>query len=280
MDENIKRAFTKAQQDVPPHPCVPFRMEPCRTDIYDNKIGGIPYLPKTFKWPVDKEENPLVLLAQINFTTIPHLPNFPDKGILQFYIAPNDMYGVSENIENDLAQQQDFRILYHEDIITDRSKLYAETDIPKAERSDEWDMLPFEEEYRLIPEGVRDVRAHYTDCRFSESFLHHYNEMTGEDLFSMYDLSQEQWDDIDALCEDVPDVALGGHVEFVQEDPRTMDAYKEGYDTCLLHLMSFYDEDSGASLMWGDYGSGNFLIARDALRRCDFKDVLYNFDCG
>ena len=59
-------------------------------------------------------------------------------------------------------------------------------------------------------------------------------------------------------------------------DPRSEDSAQ--YDTLLLQLDT--DFRQGIGLMWGDIGVGNFFINREALKRLDFSDVLYNWDCG
>jgi uncharacterized protein YwqG len=71
-------------------------------------------------YPLDSNGNPLALLAQFNFAEIPSLPNFPDKGILQFYIAADDLYGMNFD---DQQQQSGFRVLYFDQVIEDTSQL-------------------------------------------------------------------------------------------------------------------------------------------------------------
>ena len=53
-------------------------------------------------------------------------------------------------------------------------------------------------------------------------------------------------------------------------DPRN----DEEHDVLLFQL----DSEEG-SVMWGDCGVANFFINADALKRMDFSDVLYNWDC-
>lgn len=56
-----------------------------------------------------------MLLAQFNFAELPTLENFPDKGILQFYIAADDdLY--SADFDQPFTQDG-FRVLYFEEII-------------------------------------------------------------------------------------------------------------------------------------------------------------------
>jgi TPR repeat protein len=60
----------------------------------DSKMGGIPYSPAGFEYPIGSDGEPLLLLAQLNFAQLPKLEHFPQSGILQFYISvTDDMYG-------------------------------------------------------------------------------------------------------------------------------------------------------------------------------------------
>ena len=66
--------------------------------------------PKQLNYPKSPEGNPLVLLAQINFSETLLLENFPQEGILQFYIdSYHDLYGMNDE---DLAEQNYFRVIY------------------------------------------------------------------------------------------------------------------------------------------------------------------------
>lgn len=56
----------------------------------DSHMGGMPYMPQNTKWPLDKEENQIPFLIQINFNGM-NLEKFPSNGILQiFYNWEND----------------------------------------------------------------------------------------------------------------------------------------------------------------------------------------------
>ena len=68
---------------------------------------------------------------------------------------------------------------------------------------------------------------------------------------------------------------LLGHPYFTQADIR-----ERGwrYDTLLFQLDSeTVDEED--IVMWGDMGVGNFFINGEDLKRLDFSNVLYNWDC-
>ena len=70
--------------------------------VYQSKFGGTPYMPKGFVYPFSKlyQDKPLKLLAQINFAEMPKLEDFPEKGILQIYIEPEDdrFFGCDDRI--------------------------------------------------------------------------------------------------------------------------------------------------------------------------------------
>ena len=70
--------------------------------LNQSKIGGMPFL-KSFKdIPLDENNVPMVLLAQINLDNLPEQQElFPvNEGILQFWISSEDqMYGMTENLK-------------------------------------------------------------------------------------------------------------------------------------------------------------------------------------
>ena len=80
--------------------------EAAATTAYQSKIGGTPYLPKNAEYPYHAEKkHPLTLVAQINFSEVPPLPGFPERGILQVFVDGLD-YGLGNDFEN-LSEQND-----------------------------------------------------------------------------------------------------------------------------------------------------------------------------
>jgi len=68
---------------------------------------------------------------------------------------------------------------------------------------------------------------------------------------------------------------------FTQYDPREYLTEEENiYDTVLLQLDSNDGSVNGEGyFMWGDMGIGNFFINSEDLKKLDFSNVLYNWDC-
>ena len=106
-------------------PCAEITLLPAANlTLWQSKLGGQPYWPKDMEYPRNAKGRPLHLLAQINFAETPPLPDFPENGILQFFISRNDgiekMWGM--NAENP-ADQQGFRVVYHADIGHEQDRL-------------------------------------------------------------------------------------------------------------------------------------------------------------
>ena len=62
------------------------------TDIKSSKFLGMPYLPVGTDYPKDKDGKPLILWAQLNFSEIPHLDDYPKNGIMQFFVSADGWY--------------------------------------------------------------------------------------------------------------------------------------------------------------------------------------------
>lgn len=270
-DLRLDEVLAGVNKYCPPKPVVKFRVTKDATTIFDSKIGGVPYFPKTMEYPRGKsEDQPLVLLAQINLSNLPDLPDFLHEGILQFFIAGDDLYGMSVD---GLDVQDDFRIIYHKEIISDISQLMTAEDIPQNSGEDEI-YLPFEGEYKLIAQAADPMPVTTSDYRFESAFVSSYNELHENPIKQIWDVDcNVLYDDMDNF----PDAIMGGYPMFVQADPRGSNDEYAVYDTVLFELDSVYGD--GIDISWGDGGTGTFLIAKDALLSCDFSKVLYNYDC-
>lgn len=277
MNKNIKAAYKRTKNELLPEPCVPFTLKAQKTGVYDCKVGGVPYFPKSERYPVGENGKPLTLLAQLNFEKIPHISDFPEKGILQFFIANDSLYGMSLS---DMTEQKNFRVIYHADVIADESLLYTEDDVPTplCDAKDDG-YMPFDGEYILVPEAPYDAMPNTCDYRFEDVFVRHYKDVTGKNIEGIGELNESAWNDIGNLCGQTPDVCIGGYPAFTQLDPRGDNDSLTGYNVALFHMCSVYDKENGVDIMWGDEGTGTFLIPRENLRRRDFSKVLYNYDC-
>lgn len=251
--------------------CAKIKLSPEPCVIFDSKVGGLPYLPKGAEAPTDAKGNKLYLLAQINCEDVAELPDFPHSGMLQFFISDDDLYGSTLTVP---SPQKDWRVVYCPEI--DRSvdpsaiaEVYA--DMPEIE------FTPISGECKMTFEMTSEGLT-TGDYRFEQLFIERWNEAFPEDeATAIFDLDDSVFDVIDSNEGlSFPAHKMGGYPFFTQADPRSEDSAQ--YDTLLLQIDTDFRE--GIGVMWGDIGVGNFFINSEALKRLDFSDVLYNWDCG
>ena len=65
-----------------------------QVSISGSKVGGIPYIPSKDAIPFDSEGLPLRMLAQIDCRELSALPDFPQVGLLQFWIGQDESLGL------------------------------------------------------------------------------------------------------------------------------------------------------------------------------------------
>lgn len=235
--------------------------------LWQSKIGGEPYLPLDIAYPVDSNGNPLALLAQFNFAEIPSLPNFPDQGILQFYIAADDLYGMNFD---DQQQQSGFKVLYFDQVIADAAQL--KQDFSELE-FDEDAYLPFTGQYS-IEFNLTSQPISLGDFAFAPKILGVEELYDFEDRFEGGDFEDDFIEPYDEVAS-ASGHRLGGYPYFTQTDPRQ---YNEKVQDYVL-LFQLDTDDAENEIMWGDSGVGNFFIHPEDLKNRDFSKVLYNWDC-
>ncbi|MBC6316781.1 YwqG family protein [Listeria grandensis] len=237
----------------------------CESDgelgLTDSKVGGRGYVPKSMEYPRNKDGGPLSLLAQINFLEMPDLEDFPKIGLLAFYIDYfDDLTGLDFD---DQTSQHGFRVLYFETV---NEASYSAEEQDKLFESVHAEFYPIVDgEFRLSGEITKQVTL-------KESY--DFEQAYGGEFYDLLDAwTGEDEAKVDALFElDSSSSQLGGYPFFTQQDPRLGDE-KVHHDTLLFQL------DSVDDIMWGDMGVGNFFINREDLKRKDFSNVLYNWDC-
>jgi uncharacterized protein YwqG len=226
------------------------------TTPWQSKVGGMPYLPKGTSWPVSPDGQPLYFLAQINFSEAPALAPFPEKGILQFYINDDDLYGMDFD---DGEVQDTFRVLYFPEVSQSIAGLQSGMAI-----SEDYELLPHHPEvsHPLTFEAAEEI-APACDYRFAAQMGAGFFEQFGD----------KEWELLDTYNKiaQAQGHKFGGYAYFTQDDPRSPE------DPMLLLLQ--IDSDEQMDLMWGDMGVGHFFIREKDLLARDFSRVLYDWDC-
>jgi len=264
LDEIKRRTSTTAYQ-------LEFDTESAPT-IFDSKVGGLPYWDPAKTYPTGSNGKPMLLLAQINFDQDKAESPLPQGGMLQFFIGGEEMYGLDFDHP---TEQKDWRIVYHEKIDASVTAEAVEAmGIPSNNDDEGVDSPVFrscvfrlaKKETWLTPdnwERFDELTLEVAKDLFGETDAGSANEVFGEDQYAL--LEEEYFYSENSQ--------LLGHPFFTQEDVR-----EEGsrYNTLLFQLDSETVDDV---VMWGDSGVGNFFINAEDLKRLDFSNVLYNWDC-
>jgi len=228
-----------------------------KLSLWQSKFSGLPYFPKDLIYPLDSCGQPMRLLAQFNFAEIPHLPMFPEKGILQFFISGTDgMFGVNFN---DLLNDDNFRVLYFPEVMLDESELL--TDFSFLSETNYLE-LPFMNEFSLSFE-LQYAPLSISDYQFYSKIMDADDYCNGisESYSNLFPSAGHK---------------LGGYPFFTQADPREVEQYQDREYMLLFQM----DSDCSLDIMWGDVGIANFFITKEDLLNRDFSRVLYTWDCG
>jgi len=259
---SVQEDIKKVTDNLKPHTLEFIKIQPCSTSpkhIWSSKFVGKPYWPKNKEYPSTKDGTPLLLLAQINFEEVPELKGYPTKGILQFFISDDDVYGLDFDtpLEETINNPDGYMVVYHPDVSIDLSLL--ENDLPFASESSS---LPITTECSLKFNLKQEIPSP-TDYRF---------EQYAGDIYEFDDeVSDYLYDNLDASGS-----KLGGYANFTQDDPRSYEKPKENW---ILLFQMDTEEFDGVDIMWGDCGVGNFFIQPESLSNSDFSKVWYNWDC-
>ena len=259
---DIKEQANKIQAELEKFslPTVKLQPKPEKVEtIWSSKFGGKPYWPKGKEYPESEDGNPLILLAQLNFEELPALSGYPDSGILQFFIADDDLYGLDfdKPVEDVIKAPSGYSVIYHAAV--EKNAILLEKDLPEANTKS---YLPISREYRLESSLENEIPSP-TDYRY---------EIYASDPFEYEDeLAEYIYDNLSSEGS-----KIGGYANFTQEDPRI----NETNDNWLLLFQMDSEFLGDDEIMWGDMGVGNFFIDKEALKRKDFSHVWYNWDCS
>jgi uncharacterized protein YwqG len=246
--------------------------------VTTSKFRGVPYIEKGQDYPKDKDGEPLVLLAQINCADVPEYPGFPQQGILQFYIQPNDgprsthIWGMNDyaakpwvvqDYWKSLQRQDYFRVIYHPKIkaVEDPSRIPPYTG----------DRMPIDREVALSFE-LDQESVNAEDYQFEQYF--------GSDVYDFFQKHQNIPEEIQSqflnyLSSNVV-AKIGGYGQFTQDDPRQR--IPDRGDWLVLLNITSANIPGGGEIMWGDAGTGIFLIHKQDLANRDFSKVAYSWD--
>ena len=242
--------------------------------ITDSKVMGLPYIPKGAQIPQTANGDKMMMIAQINCDDLQGLADFPQKGILQFFVL-NDEDGLLGLDFDNQTVQDSFRVIYHEKI----EEFYDENELKSIYKP-----YNFEESYITNDNESYKMNFELTSEkeRFEDMFYHIFRKICKEKGLKQ---TQEDWlyrkllnfmqysENYYSQCD--------GFAFFTQDDPREYNEEYKKFDTVLFQLNSEFDENTrNWKVCIGDAGVINFFINRENLKKKDFSEILYNWDCS
>lgn len=217
---------------------------------FRSKVRGKACVPVKDGWPESSGGEPLQFLCQINFSELPGNDSLPSEGLIQFFIAEDDLYGC--NLER-LDDTSGFAVRHYRR--PPNGPFCEEPPPPRQEfpYSGPPRTMRFERSVALLP---------------GSNYLFENPEF--EAIRESDELSDEYFDLTDWGHH------LLGHASFTQSDPRS---YHEDLRDWVTLLQFDSDWDNGNGFMWGDSGVGHFFIRKADLERGDFSHIYYHWDC-
>lgn len=251
-------------------PAVPFTITDDVSDtLTESRFGGRAAWPKDTAHPAPRGQFPLCFLMQINLAEMPPLDGFPDHGLLQFFFAADDLYGMTfpEGQSDGPTNQSDIVIIHHAqtDNMIDLQLFGDRTEAERLDapfRYDNW----WDTGFRITFDARRAMEPSVNDFRLYDLFWELQKMFPSKKQFNEY---ADKW-----CKDDVLGPVIGGHPHFTQADPRENRPAFAPYTHCLLSIPTVNDK-----IMWGDCGTASFLMRPEVLRAHRFDDILYNYDC-
>jgi len=225
---------------------------------WSGKLGGRPWWPKEEAWPVNPEGTHLLFIAQINFEEMPPLADFPGKGLLQFFIFDDYLYGQQPDHP---ALQSTFRVIYRQEIHHTADVLTTDFSFLRSYRYDD---LPIEP-------GVEFSFEYEQQTGYMPPDDAGFDASLGKDFFTQFGADEWALQDAWRRIATGKGHKIGGYPHFAQYDPRPA-----GSDLTLLFQL---DSDPNKGVLWGDLGTAQFFIHPEKLRQRDFSEVSYYWDC-
>lgn len=237
-------------------------------DRLTSQFGGIPYWQDDVEVPLDSDNTPLALLAQINFADLPETAaiktQLPNSGILQFFIPKqHDFYGA--DLDEPFALGDN-----------DSELVVQFWENPDRERLADWHDSPNEED--LLPvNGSHTLQFSLKDDVAGMDTIECAEAMNANPFEVLEDVALNEKEEtlfFDAITDFTASHGhkLLGYPYFTQGDPRESSDYR-----LLLQIDTDMDDDN--DIMWGDSGVGWFFIRDEDLQAKRFDNVGFYWDC-
>lgn len=239
-----------------------------------SSIGGRPSLPPGDGWPVDPKGRPMLFLAQVRFEEQPVLPNFPDKGLMSFFVGSGSLYGQSWRAKSPSV----FSVRYFEDALG-----LERAEPPKKPAGSDMFGKRLRAEGAPLQARAIDLCPNYPTLEFGRILDELGPRLQGDDEPDGF-TAEELEALVDAALIDEAEengsspIYFGGHPRFCQTEVRSPDD-SPAMTEVLLQMGYFAEAGQHWQIQWGDSGEATFLATKDDLADRRFDRVLYHWEC-
>lgn len=255
--------------------------------IKGSKLGGVPYLPVGGSIPMNANNEPLIMIAQVNLSELSNSLLPQKEGILQFWISHDENYGA--DFENPCSNKNSC-VIYYPTIEKYLSKkvvleLFSSINLNKNLMFPLTN--PLNSDYKLKINQSDTTRVCINDFGFSECIVDKYNELYPDEVisnvfediinpakkFTESKLKTLLFMKLKYEC----DGKLLGYPDFIKDDPRK-NGFPELHEYILLFQLSS-KKLKDCKLDWGKNGIARWFIHPNDLEKGDFSKVWYSWDC-
>jgi uncharacterized protein YwqG len=247
--------------------------------LTQSKMGGYPYMPPDFEYPLDVQGKKMILIAQINFAEVPPLEGFPTEGILQFFITDDEMLGMEDEYNESPPTQEHFRVLYHPIVDASNAQevfdnIPSSLDDTEAEFVEGTCALSFEKKTEFVPSYGFDCEQVFDGYDMIDFLQEHFPDPT---------ITQERQRQLGHAYrtayngDDFLDDTLGGYAYAIQGDIRCYDDVPYQH---YIQLLQISTQPQAGILRFGSTASAHLYIDPEDLKKRDFSKVIYSWACG
>lgn len=255
-----------------------------QSSLTSSKLFGKPYVPLNSKdkhpqyknYPTDDNGVYLQMLAQINLSDLPDFKQLPSKGILQFWMLPDQNYGDNYEVN---------KVIYHPEIDINEDNLITD-----------FSFLP------IPDDGCLPLDDPFCRYKVSEIEIDNMRNKFYRDVMNIgYPLSFEKKKEFvnldnmlsklrginDEACDYIWDNLF--YNEYYDSESKGAKIGGYAYSTqCYVSecidpekdfLLFQIDSNIEAPIMFGDVGVANFFIENKHLKKLKFEESWFNWDC-
>ena len=207
--------------------------------------------------PLDDDGKPMAMLCSLYCSELNGVQDFPETGILRFYVKDDESYGATPN--KFTTTQSTFKVLY----TPDEHSLVEEKSFSVSEK------FPIQKKHQITP-ILQNWILSSSDYRFRSTLNKYLTENNAQALEEMNEITAM------LVCNNYVGDGhkAGGYPLFAEKDIRENNESLRRYDTLLLQI----DTHSGKISIGENGGSIKFFIPGENLKNKNFNDILYTWD--